>query len=355
MHDHKELLLPKIKASNLPPDQIDFYTEYVIKLASSSLPPILSFKHLADLLGISAKSLHALSFSTSIFYKSFYIPKKSGGERLIQSPYPMLDAVQRWILQNILKVGFLIENECIIGYMPGKSIVDHVKPHANSECIIKFDIKNFFPSIDVEAVTAIFSELGYVRSVARTLAALVTLNGRLPQGAATSPFISNIYMRHIDSEIGIFCKKKDFIYTRYADDIVVSGGEELKDYSRYLKSLFFGSKLSLNHAKTRIYYRKNQTRFITGLSVTNGEVRVPKAMRRRIRSEVHKLCTLFEKLSSDNFSHLDGVASNCKDIIFDPLMPVRVIGKLNYWLMIEPESKSAKDMKCRVLDRLAHG
>jgi len=239
--------------------------------------------------------------------------------------------------------------------MPNKSIKDHVSPHIRSDCLIKFDLKDFFPSIDVESVCNIFLELGYVRSVARTLAALVTIDSALPQGASTSPIISNLYLRAFDAGMTGYCEQNEFIYTRYADDIVVSGSSALREHLSELKSLFSRYELTLNHSKTRIYQNSSQVRFITGLILNKEEIRLPKAMRRRIRVQCHLFLNELDRLISfrDPLQHKKAPESwRDKEFVYDPVFPERIIGKLNYWIHIEPENDYARTMKKLINEKL---
>lgn len=350
-----EILFELIRKRYKTPEKRKRYEVYVENLVNRGVPPILSFRHLADTLDLPPRTLHGMVFQTHLFYKRFLIPKRSGGRRQIISPHLSLDIIQRWIGQNILQVGFTEFSNCVIGYMPKKSIKDHVSPHIRSDCLIKFDLKDFFPSIDNKSVCHIFLELGYVHSVARTLAALVTIDSALPQGASTSPIISNLYLRAFDAGMASYCEKNEFIYTRYADDIVVSGSSALRGHLSEFKSLFSRYGLTLNHSKTRIYKNSSQVRFITGLILNKEEIRLPKAMRRRVRVQCHLFLNELDRLVSyrDPLPHkIPPESWKDKELVYDPVFPERIIGKLNYWIHIEPENDYARTMKKLINEKL---
>jgi RNA-directed DNA polymerase len=321
------------------------YLDYINCLAEGGLPPILSFTHLAEILGITPTVLREYTFRTQYFYSEFGIPKRSGGTRLISSPFVELALIQKWIAENIL-VTF---DESIVpgavGYRKGHSILNHVLPHKDSSCLLKLDLKDFFPSISVRRVTLIFLSVGYSIKVARTLAALVTKDGGLPQGACTSPQLSNIYMRDFDAEMADFCAKRGLIYTRYADDIVISGGESLLISVEAIEEFFFRHHLVLNATKTRLYRRPNEVRFITGLILNSGIVRLPKAMRRQIRTEAYELAKELGRFNSPSL-----LGSQTSGFVQDPLFLERVLGKLNYWSFIEPDAPYPEKLRSLIFE-----
>lgn len=331
------------------------YGIYIDALVERGVPPILSFRHFADIVQVSPATLHGMAFESSLYYKIFAVPKRSGGIRTISAPYQSMDALQRWIAEQIIRPAHPTFLPCVVGYVSGRSIVDHVTPHVDSKCLIKFDLKDFFPSIDVETICSLFMDIGYTRSVSRTIAALVTMNGSLPQGASTSPILSNIFLREFDAKLSHYCEELQFKYTRYADDIVVSGDNQLLESLSILKRIFSDFGLHLNHAKTRMYKMPSQVRFVTGLIIENGKIRLPKEMRRRIRAQCHLFSIGIDRmLSGDKVWQIpDPLLSwRDKDCMLDPTYPDRLLGRLNYWLHIEPNNMYAQQEKERLLKRL---
>lgn len=323
------------------------YFSYVEGLISKGLPPILSFAHLAEILSVEKERLRNIIFHSEFYYSKFYIPKRTGGFREISAPFSDLDIMQRWILSNLLQFAQEEVIPNVVGYIRDKSILDHVSPHLSADCLVKFDLKDFFPTIKVPHVTKIFMGLGYTIKVSRTLAGLVTMDGHLPQGAATSPQISNIFMRAFDSELLDFCSEQGFSFTRYADDIVVSGDDSLLSQIENIQEIFYRHKLVINSSKTRVYRRPSDVRFITGLMVHNGRVRLPKAMRRQIRSEAFTLARELECFAN-------GGASQQKNFGFwaDPVFIDRILGKLNYWEFVDSTDYYPKFMRQKIKDLL---
>jgi len=124
------------------------------RLNELELPVFSSEKDLAAQMGISINQLRFLSYhrkiSTVHHYKQFYMPKKSGGKRLISAPMPLLKNVQSWLLENIL---YKIEVDDVAnGFVPNKSILTNAKPHVGKDLVINIDLKDFFPSINYRRV-----------------------------------------------------------------------------------------------------------------------------------------------------------------------------------------------------------
>ncbi|MDO8774834.1 MAG: reverse transcriptase family protein [Burkholderiaceae bacterium] len=352
----KDSLLRLVRAKYKSEKWRGVYERYIGRLVERGVPPILSFRHLADSIEIAPSQLRSMAFATHLYYRSFEIPKRSGGSRQILAPYPSIDSVQRWIVEYILKAAYQEFDTCVTGYVNGRSIVDHVTPHASAECLVKFDLKDFFPSIRQSDVTEIFCELGFTLSVSRTLAALVTVNGSLPQGASTSPILSNIYLRQFDRDLKTYCSQFGARYTRYADDMVISGDTQLLEQLGSIKSFFTFSGLTLNHAKTRVYKTKSKVRFVTGLMIEDGKIRLPKAMRRRIRAQCHLFFIAIEQMVSGDGNWVADTSIKSwrdKEFLLDPTFGDRLVGKLNYWLHIEPTNSFAIEAKSRILNRLS--
>lgn len=230
---------------------------------------IQCINELASKMGIPVNYLLAVSCSIEKYYHSFSILKRSGGYREISAPNLKLKGIQAWILRKILDP--IKPDQAATGFYPGSFLPKNALPHAENIFFINVDIKDFFPSIHFGKVLKIFLGFGYERSVAIMLTKLCTYKGGLPQGAVTSPAISNLVARSIDRRIRGFLNKVDqtgfyeFAYTRYADDITISTNQRdvtykvYKQVSRILKSEGFAP----NSKKTRFVKRGDKIR-ITG-------------------------------------------------------------------------------------------
>ena len=173
------------------------------------LPIITDITHLAYLLHVSVPFLIDIHSNILNEYYTKNIPKKSGGVRVIEAPSVKLKGIQAWILRNILDK--VVASPYSTAYRKGCSIVDNANPHQNGLFFLSFDLKNFFPSIWERRIVGIFSSLGYSKIVSQFLAHLCTFRGHLPQGAVTSPALSNMAAYHLDYRLGGYAGKKNML------------------------------------------------------------------------------------------------------------------------------------------------
>lgn len=255
---------------------------YAKPLLEQKLPVIYNTSHLCLLVGYKMRFIKRAVIYTSYFYRDFEVLKKNGKKRKISEPLPSLKEIQYWILLNILekiKVSAFAK-----AYKRKTSIKENVRFHSNQEIVVNFDIVDFFPSIKLKDIEAIFKDLGYSDLISNLLAKLCTRNKELPQGAPTSPYLSNIFFKPIDDIIANYCISKNIRYTRFADDLTFSGDfdtEELKDFIFKTLSNF---DLKVNEDKTNIL-RRNQRQLVTGI-VVNEKLQVPFYKRNKLRQEV---------------------------------------------------------------------
>ena len=258
--------------------------KYIGRLTSQNLPPILSPEHFSHVTNVKIESLFAMSNSSESFYRSFFIPKKSGGLRRIDAPLPSLSHVQRSLLDNILQ--FVPLHPSAKAYRVGQSTFDNARFHRSQKLVLRIDVKNFFGSIEEAEVYKIFHDLGYSKRISKLFSMLSCLNGSLPQGAPTSGAISNIFLRDFDEKVFALSKAKSIRYTRYADDLTFSGNEidvaaHIAQVDKHLSAL----KLWINKAKTKLL-PPHVRQEVTGL-VVNKKVAVPNAYRRKLRQECY--------------------------------------------------------------------
>ena len=295
------------------------------RLIENKLPFINKHTQLADAVNLSVPQLKALCYqrdvATNIPYTHFTINKRNGTPRQIWSPIPRLKFVQRWILENILNN--LTTHGAAHGFVRGKSIVTNAAVHSNSALLIKLDVKDFFPSVHWRRVKGVFRHAGYPEQMATLLALLCTesprqmvqQNGKtyyvalsdraLPQGAPTSPALTNIVCLNLDRRLTGLADKMGLRYSRYADDLTFSlpanststeNATQPSDHNQLIGQLL-GSVhkilreegFILNGDKTRIIRMGNQ-HTVTGM-VVNGEgvPRVPRKIKRMLRAALHNL------------------------------------------------------------------
>jgi RNA-directed DNA polymerase len=186
--------------------------DYAKPILEKGCPVIYDTKNLSLLVGYKESYiLRVITYSTQKYYWTFYIPKNDGTKREITEPLPSLKEIQIWILRNILYS--LPSHKFAKAYIPGKKIRENVKLHTNKKFVITFDIHDFFGSIKRESIERIFSEIGYSDMVSNLLSKLCTLNGTLPQGAPTSPYLSNLFMKDFDEHMRLYCDgEKDNVH-----------------------------------------------------------------------------------------------------------------------------------------------
>lgn len=265
-------------------------------LSSRSFLQIADRAELAQWLGITDKRLRYLLYAQSEDqrYKTFSIRKRNGQDRRIDSPRPFLKALQRKIADVLYDVSppRLIAK----GYIPGIGIAEMGGLHRGSRWVVAADLEAFFPSINFGRVRGLFSSapFAFPAEVATVLAQLCCYNAALPQGAPSSPAISNIICRALDRELVTFAKRHAIRVSRYADDIVLSFS--FKDVPNYVASASTGkwvlsseltkiiesSGFRVNNAKTRVMHR-SQRQLVTGL-VVNKKPQMPREWRRMNRS-----------------------------------------------------------------------
>ncbi|MBI5723593.1 MAG: RNA-directed DNA polymerase [Planctomycetes bacterium] len=243
-------------------------------------------KHLAGRLGVLPGKLELLNPT----YKVFEIPKRGGGRRKIEAPAPMLKEMQNLILRKLLRR--LKAHPCAYGFERGRSIAGNAAVHAGKAVVVRLDLKDFFPSISADRVRRYFRRIGWNGPAAELLVKVCTHEGRLPQGAPTSPRLSNLVNYSLDAGLLSAAKKYRADYTRYADDITFSFAIDDPGRIRSLigsaKAVLSGEGYRINlHKKLRVA-RSHQRQKVTGLVVNSG-VKLPRATRRRLRAIRHRL------------------------------------------------------------------
>lgn len=304
------------------------YMDYIRKLYNSSSPVIFEFEHLSRLIGVDEHQLQSMVYSSSSFYRKFNMKKRSGGIREINAPYPSLLMCQDWIYRNILISKPV--HDSAHGFVPGRSIFSNASIHLGAKCLLKMDLKDFFPSIKINWVVKYFSDIGYADNISFCLASLCCKDGMLVQGASTSPYLSNILLVGLDKRLSLLSMKYGLKFTRYADDMTFSGAYIPHKFISIVSSVINDYGLMVNIDKTRLQIDSNQ-KIVTGLSVAGETLTIPRKHKRKIRQEVHfirryGLVSHVSKLKERNPFHLESL-----------------IGKFNFWLQAEPGSLEAKE------------
>lgn len=308
-------------------DLVAGYIRYLERCAADGLPPIFEERHLARLIGVAYRDLAFFLTAAPGRYRTFRMPKRRGGIREISVPAPLLLAMQRWILHNILYK--MPMSDVAHGGMPGRSIISNASVHLGAEAVLRIDLKNFFDTVQLPLGVRIFEAAGYPPRVSRTLALLCFEKGRLPQGAATSPALANLAAISLDKRLTGLALKYKLNYTRYVDDLTFSGASIGMGFIAAVEEIISDCGFVINQEKTQLA-RGRSPKFVTGLSVGGSSLRVPRSFRRDLKNEA------FQILKRGVQAHLIATDEN------DPLILERVLGKLAFWLQAEPESIAGK-------------
>ncbi len=312
-------------------EEYDTQYESFLMLSEKNLPYIYDLNHLSLLIGESTKQLDFFVRNKRKIYVSYRMKKKRGGYRTIDVPSKKLKFVQRWILQNILYNIKVSKHSH--GFIPGRSIATNAKIHVGQELVMGIDLKDFFPSIKFNRVRGFFKSVGYNNHISTILADLCTFNWQLPQGAPTSPMISNLIASRLDRRLAGFCKKKELLYSRYADDITISGGKVLPRYKTLIFRIITEEGFEINCEKVRIQGR-GSCQLVTGL-VVNDKVSIGRRKKRIIKSLVHKI--------SENGSIEANETEN-------PFFKEMVYGLLSFTNVVDPEFAQPLIEKLNLID-----
>lgn len=302
------------------------YLSYLKSLQDKGFPPIFELDHLSKLVGLEPAYLSYLIAKPEQHYRTYTIPKRTGGTREIAAPQPPLLAVQRWISKEILSA-FSVSNFAH-GFVEKKSIITNARIHVGTKCLLKMDIKDFFGTIKFKRVFGLFRYCGYTSKVSYYLASLCCLGGKLPQGAATSPALSNIISRKLDIRLSKLAHIRDLNYSRYADDLAFSGPYIPVSAISMVETIVNGEGFKINHDKTRLIRGKGK-KILTGISISGKATKLPRQTRRELRAEFHQIKCTQSFQNSNRFS--------------DPLYLERVLGKFSFWRQIEPENVYVKE------------
>ncbi|MGP4120545.1 reverse transcriptase family protein [Psychrobacter aquimaris] len=326
------------------------------RLIENKLPLLSKHNELAEAVNLTIPQLKGLCYqrevATNLSYSHFTIAKRNSTARQIWSPIPRLKFVQRWVLHNILNN--LTTHGAAHGFVRGKSIVTNAAVHSNSELLIKLDVKDFFPSVSWRRVKGVFRHAGYPEQIATLLALLCTESPRqvvqqdgvtyyvalgdraLPQGAPTSPALTNIVCLNLDRRLTGLAEKLGLRYSRYADDLTFSvpaiddaqpksstkaTASTVKKQADMQHNKLIGQLIgsvhkilreegfALNNDKTRVI-RKGSQQQVTGMVVNGqGVPRVSRQIKKMLRAAVHNLEAGGQLRADETFNTLSGYAA----------------------------------------------
>lgn len=318
---YKDAFEKKASNSGYSEENIQLCLNYAETLFKNKVPVIYNTSHLSALVGYKKIYLKRASIYTPSFYRDFQIKKKNGKLRTISEPLPSLKEIQIWILENILSNVPL--SPFAKAYRKKIGIIENLKFHKKQPMVYTLDLKDFFPSISTKSVEAIFRSLGYSLLISNLLAKLCTRDNTLPQGAPTSPYLSNIFFKETDNLIATYCLKHNIKYTRYADDLSFSGDFDEKALHKVVKNAIEAIGLRINEKKTMLM--KTGTRqTVTGI-VVNEKPQVVFQKRNKLRQDLY----FIKKFGlADHIAHRRIKQANYLE---------HLLGQVNFILQINPD------------------
>ena len=268
-------------------------------------------------------------------YRTFAIPKKSGGTRYISAPMPQLKAMQDWILRKILIR--LPVHEAAHGFVPERSIITNAAVHRDPEFVLSMDLKDFFPTLTFRRVKGIFRSMGYLEGIATILALICTEAPRqamklsdpetkeekwvhvavgprcLPQGSPASPMLTNLASLRLDRRLTGFAQKHGLRFSRYADDLTLSAPKGATHQTAWLQNIVTkiveSEGFHVHPTKTKLMGRGDRQE-VTGL-VVNEDIapRVPSEIKDMLRAAIHNQEEGKALYENENLHTLLGYAS----------------------------------------------
>ncbi len=359
------IYLKNISNQNFNTQYANQIKTYVLRL-NKELPVIFSLKHLAILTDTPYPVLYSIVHRTYDYYRVFPIAKRNGDKRWISVPSKSLLKIQKWINKEILSSEFVLNNISYnsTAYISKKGHIFNAKQHFGNNDVVKLDITRFFESISERQVFHVFHNLGYKPYVCFILSRVCTRTirlssdkriltdpkrwatnkeykfssssqnqkaqsiGHLPQGAPTSPLLSNLISQNFDKKVVEIAQSKYLTYTRYADDLVLSGSIESRSEAsaliRNISKILREDGFKINFQKTR-YRPKGSRQIITGICINDSnQIRVPKSYKDKVRQELYYISKF-------------GLSNHCRKIgVQNPATYLlRLEGKIKYIGSIE--------------------
>lgn len=261
-----------------------------------------------------------------------WLERPGRAPRLLEVPAPRLRRVQRTVLDEV--IAGLPAHPAAHGFVPGRDVLTGAREHVGREVVVRADLSSFFASVTAGRVYRTLRALGHPEAVAHVLTGLCTNRApvhvlaamprggsdaerhalrrslaqpHLPQGAPTSPHLANLALHRLDVRVAAYADACGAVYTRYADDLVLSGGT---DVARRVGPLLDGVRrivrdegYRLNESKTRVQPR-HRRQAVTGV-VVNDRLGVGRREVDALRAQLHN-CARHGPASQDRDGHGDG-------------------------------------------------
>jgi len=287
-------------------------------------------------LGIPLKTLYGVSNNISAHYHKVALPKKNGGTRILSVPDPVLKTIQCAIADTLLHLSPV--SRYAKAYKPAASVKANALPHVGKKKLLKLDILHFFDSILYSTVKEkVFPASRYAEPIRILLTMLCYERDALPQGAPSSPAITNIILFDFDETVGAFCHERGIAYTRYCDDMTFSGDFDEKEVTAFIEAELRIRGFFLNRSKTAVI-RHTQRQTVTGI-VVNEAPALPRATRRELRQAVY-YCKTYGV--ANHLARIQSSTSPGKYL-------EKLLGKISYALSVDPDDADLQKARKTVL------
>jgi RNA-directed DNA polymerase len=316
--------LSKQQTVQLPPELVS--KQLFKQQTNQELSKLLKWK--------SVKLLTLLGKTKSTHYSTIYLRKKgkSGKLRVIHNPDSLMRAVQFRILREVLEKVQI--PEYVYAFEKGKSIPNMADLHVQKSVIVSLDLQDFFTSIKQHHLLDVFTKLGFGAQPARTLSELCTYKAYVPQGALTSPKMSNIITAFtFGPQLKKYCDEKGLTLTIYADDVTISASEDIiklrgydaaREIINHVSQVVSEWGFKVNHRKTKVM-RAYQRQYVCGV-VVNQRVNLQKSERNKLRAIVYNIGR-------------NGVTQEASKTGDNPASFVsKLMGRLNWFSQLNPEA-----------------
>lgn len=314
------------------------HLNYASILYKQYLPVIFDLQHLGYHTGYKTEYIERAIKNPENFYRSFKIKKKNGKSRTITEPLPSLKEIQYWILFNIIKK--VRPNPYNHAYTENRSIITNAKFHRKQAKVLNVDIEKYFDNINADMVKNFFISLGYNQEVSIIISRILTLKNGLPQGSPTSPYLSSILTIKLDEKLLLYARENKLRYSRYADDITLSGDFQENEVILKIKSIIREEGFNINVSKTTVK-KQHQRQMVTGI-VVNQNLSIKKEDLKDLRQNIYYI----KKFGLSD--HLKKKQITKANYLF------HLLGKTNYFLSVKKEDKSILKYKTEIKELIRH-
>ncbi|MDF3000615.1 MAG: RNA-directed polymerase [Bacillota bacterium] len=275
-------------------------------------------------------------------YHPVILKKKNGGLRVLQVPDEKLKRLQRQLLTYLQHAEI---SPCAAAYVKGRGLSFHAHYHADRNMLLKLDLEDFFGSITFSKVLFAVKEAlkrsplaGAEQSseIGWFIAKACTLEGVLPQGAPTSPILSNMVFLPLDQIISSYCIPRGIRYTRYSDDLFFSGDFRASEIIPFIRKLLMKNGYTLNEKKV-VAAGRGSKKLVTGV-VVNQRPQADRSYRREIRQNVYYI----GKFGLEEHLKRKGLLGERAKMVKELQ---RLLGRIVFVLQIDPQNREFQEYK----------